>query len=315
MTQSKKLVIFASSWNYLEKNKSNMSPTDAAHKAHSKISTSDTQPVSKPQPLPTIRPDPLSPRSIQQVPKQTKHLDFDRLQKCVSPSLHSDPEALSLWYILTTSLLLSFHKEKLVADLWRYIIRTVTNTNDQLAVARCIREACLKSSTLVGFPRAINALIALKTAIDTSTPQLSSILSSDQSLRSPISSAQKSSRGMQFFRQIYKQHTGRVLAAMDETSGGDLTYFAINCIYGELLADHSIVGARDTGLLEFVCCLADDCAPQAKGHFFGSINLGASNDILRSSILLTADMAFQLGLDSPWEANREEYRFLDRVLV
>ena len=289
MTQSKKLVIFASSWDYLERNKSKMSPTDATHKVHSKISASDIQPVSKPQPLPTLKPDPLSHRSILQVSKQSKQLDFDRLHKCMSPSLPSDPEALSLWYILTTSLLLSFHKEKLVADLWRHIIRTVTDTNDQLAVARCIREACLKSSTLVGFPRvrvaltqsypnhpnlpnhssqAINALIAFKTAIDTSTPHLSSILSSDQSLRSPISSAQKSSRGMEFFKQIYKQHTGRVLAAMDETSGGDLTYFAINCIYGELLADHSIVGARDTGLLEFVCCLADDCAPQAKGYVF-----------------------------------------------
>lgn len=71
---------------------------------------------------------------------------------------------------------------------------------------------------------------------------------------------------MEFFTQIYKQHTGRVLAAMDESSGGDLTHFAINCIYGELLADHSIISARDTGLLEFVCCLADDCGPQAKGY-------------------------------------------------
>lgn len=49
-------------------------------------------------------------------------------------------------------------------------------------------------------------------------------------------------------------------------------------------------------------------------HFFGSINLGATNEVLRASILLTADMASQLGLDSPWEGNVDEYRFLDRVL-
>lgn len=303
MTQSKKLVIFASSWNYAEKNKSMVSPTDTTHKIHSKTSHADVQPVSKPSSVPTSKPEPPSHSSIQasKQSKQPKTLDFDRLQKFMSPSLHSDPEALSLWYILTTALLLSFHKEKLVGDLWRYIIRTITTTSDQLAVARCIREACLKSSTLVGFPRvsspiqqlflpscppfsqsylpslacpplpnsrpqAINALIALKSSIDASTPHLSTTLSSDQSLRSPIPVTQKSSRGMEFFTQIYKQHTGRVLAAMDESSGGDLTHFAINSIYGELLADHTIIGARDTGLLEFVCCLADDCGPQAKGY-------------------------------------------------
>lgn len=70
---------------------------------------------------------------------------------------------------------------------------------------------------------------------------------------------------MSFFSQIYKQHTSRVLAAMDATSGGDLTHFAINCIYGELLSEHRILGGLETGLLEFVCCLADGCGPQAKG--------------------------------------------------
>lgn len=152
MTQSKKLVIFASSWNYLEKNKSMVSPIDTTHKINSKTSHADVQAVSKPSSVSASKPEPPSHSSIQ-VSKQPKTLDFDRLQKYMSPSLHSDPEALSLWYILTTALLLSFHKEKLVGDLWRYIIRTITTTSDQLAVARCIREACLKSSTLVGFPR------------------------------------------------------------------------------------------------------------------------------------------------------------------
>jgi hypothetical protein len=105
----------------------------------------------------------------------------------------------------------------------------------------------------------------LKTAVDATDASLSATLSNDTSLRAPLDPAAKYERGMSFFHQIYQQHTSRVLSAMDSTSGGDLTHFAINCIYGELLSEHRITGALETGLLEFVCCLADGCGPQAKG--------------------------------------------------
>lgn len=52
---------------------------------------------------------------------------------------------------------------------------------------------------------------------------------------------------------------------MGASSGGDLDYYAVASIYGELMAETSIVGGAETGVLEFVCCLADGVAPQAKG--------------------------------------------------
>lgn len=217
-------------------------------------------------------------------------VDFSALRNQFLPLLSpAPPESTAVWYILTTAVLLSFHKEKLIGDLWTYLAAHTADGEDEeqlLAIARRIREACLKASTLVGFPRvgvlflpplpplpnhsyvvhqAINALFALKSAISASHPALSSTWSADTSLRSPLSATDKYTRGMSFFRQIYQQHTSRVLAAMDATSGGDLTHFAINCIYGELLSEASIIGGLETGLLEFVCCLADGCGPQAKG--------------------------------------------------
>ncbi|KAI1617994.1 hypothetical protein EDD36DRAFT_18738 [Exophiala viscosa] len=248
-------------------------------------------------------------------------LDFLHFQDLFSTTgTPSNTSAQSpLWYILTTAVLLSFHKEKLVGDLWTYLASCLEiNASDDelLATARRIREACLKASTLVGFPRAINALFALKTAIDTTHPSISTIFSSDTSLRSDLDASAKYDRGMAFFRQIYQKHTSRVLATMDTTSGGDLTHFAINCIYGELLSEHSIIGGLETGLLEFICCLADGCGPQAKGHFFGSLNLGAGNEMLRASVQLTEDLAQQLKLPCPWKEEdvAAEFRFLDKVM-
>lgn len=52
---------------------------------------------------------------------------------------------------------------------------------------------------------------------------------------------------------------------MGKSSGGDLSDFAIRSVYGELMGEMRILDPMETVMLEFVCCLADDVAPQAKG--------------------------------------------------
>ncbi|KAH0846501.1 hypothetical protein AYO21_10146 [Fonsecaea monophora] len=290
-----------------------------------------------------------------------------------SPTSSSSSSSSSLWYILTTALLLAFHKEKLIGELWGYLSSSSsstrngspqedadaaeTETEELVAVARRIREACLKASTLVGFPRAINALLALQQAIEKTHPTVSAVLETDQSLRAAVTAATesedgtqrdatttttttttKSARGMALFSRIYAQHTPRVLSAMSRCSGGDLTHFAIHCIYGELLSDASVIDDLATGLLEFVCCLADGCGPQAKGHFFGSVNLGASGALLRAAVDLADRVAGVVGVERPWvdhrhgdggwggegedgqseserDSERSEWKFLERVML
>jgi hypothetical protein len=103
------------------------------------------------------------------------------------------------------------------------------------------------------------------------------------------------------------------MSNMTLCSGGDLTYFAVNCIYGELLAENSIINDLETGVLEFLCCLADGCAPQGKGHFFGSLNLGAEREMMGRSVNLAERMAGMLGKECPWRNGDEEWGFLDKV--
>lgn len=54
---------------------------------------------------------------------------------------------------------------------------------------------------------------------------------------------------------------------MNQTSGGDLGEFALNHVYSDLISEISILGEKETGLLQFVGCLSlgSECAPQAKG--------------------------------------------------
>ena len=92
-------------------------------------------------------------------------LDFSHLQDLFSTTDTSSKASAQspLWYILTTAVLLSFHKEKLVGDLWTYLASSPginPSADELLATARRIREACLKASTLVGFPRVSHQPIA-----------------------------------------------------------------------------------------------------------------------------------------------------------
>lgn len=102
----------------------------------------------------------------------------------------------------------------------------------------------------------INACTALLKAISSDSPDLVQTLKSDPSLRAHLQRPEKDARGKAFFSRIYAQHTDRVLAHMSEASGGDLAEFAINAIYGDLMAEEGRLNAKETGLLEFLACWA-----------------------------------------------------------
>ncbi|KAL2009380.1 hypothetical protein VTN00DRAFT_7574 [Thermoascus crustaceus] len=247
--------------------------------------------------------------NTQRTRTRRKELDFSKLSQLIPDESATGTQ--SLWYVVTTAALLAFHHEPGVGELWAYISRLAQTEEQQITIARRIRESCLKASVLVGFPRGINGLLSLHSSLSTNSTHLLPTLTADTSLRAPLSSEHKHARGKEFFAKIYTRHTDRVLASMGASSGGDLDYYAVASIYGELMAETSIVGGAETGVLEFVCCLADGVAPQAKGHFFGCKNLGASGAQIRGTVSLVREVAAQLGLDDP--AGGEEFKFLEKA--
>lgn len=92
--------------------------------------------------------------------------------------------------------------------------------------------------------------------MQTSAPDVAKELDQDSSLRSHLSRSEKDARGKDFFSKIYAQHTDRVLENMSLASGGDLSEFAINAVYGDLMAEEGRLNAKETGLLEFLACYA-----------------------------------------------------------
>lgn len=113
----------------------------------------------------------------------------------------------------------------------------------------------------------INGLAALRSSIQQTSPQVQIILDRDQSLRAPVPKDERIARGKDFWAKVYQKVNERILRNMGLMSGGDLSEFAVSCIYGDLMAETSILSEKETGLLEFAACFASGAAPQARGKW------------------------------------------------
>jgi alkylhydroperoxidase/carboxymuconolactone decarboxylase family protein YurZ len=108
--------------------------------------------------------------------------------------------------------------------------------------------------------------------------------------------------------KIYARHPRRIFNSLAETSGGDLSYFVVNCVYGDLLAEDSILDPKDTALLDFACCYATGAFPQAKGHLYGSLNLGNGRKEIEGIMSLSYAVAQVLGVEMQ-RKGKEEWAF------
>ena len=132
------------------------------------------------------------------------------------------------------------------------------------------------------------------------SPSVAQTLESDKSLRADHTAPELKQRGKEFFDRVYSKVAGRVQQNMALSSGGDLDQFAMLSIYGELMAEERILNAKETGLMEFLVCYASSAVPQAKGHMYGSRNLGNGKEEILKGIKLTQGLtkALKVPLDT-----------------
>ncbi|PVH79957.1 hypothetical protein DL98DRAFT_560601 [Cadophora sp. DSE1049] len=196
-----------------------------------------------------------------------------------------------------------------ITELWKYVQEHTKDEEKQLVVARRIREGLLKTSPLAGFPKGINCLAALRSAVNETSPSMGKTLEADKSMRADHSASELEKRGGEFFDRVYGKVADRVLQNMALSSGGDLDQFAKLSIYGELMAEERILNAKETGLMEFIVCYVSSAAPQAKGHMYESRNLGNGKDEIKKGIKLSQDLAEALGV----KVDTESQEFIEKV--
>ncbi|KAH7063137.1 hypothetical protein B0J12DRAFT_735064 [Macrophomina phaseolina] len=232
----------------------------------------------------------------------------------------ADPRgpAYSIAYVHAGVTLLALGADKRIPELWQHVARAHTHdAAAQITAATRVREGLVKASPLLGFPRAINALAALRAAVHAASPPdvAAAVYAPPRSRDScreqkcPGEPRRVEGRGARLFAQTYGQHAARVQKNLDAISGDALGGFAVECIYGELLAEERLLDARESAALVFVACVAAGAGPQAKGHMYGARNLGNSGEEIAAAVEVVRRVAEGLGMEVDWE----EMEFLEKV--
>ncbi|OJD35693.1 carboxymuconolactone decarboxylase [Diplodia corticola] len=154
---------------------------------------------------------------------------------------------------------------------------------DQLYVARRMREGLLKSAAIVGVPKVINAILALKKV----TPEY---LLDHSDTPSPSGRATEIygtptatvlARGQTFFERLYGKISRRVMGQMDRSGTEDLGLTA-RLMYGYILSNEKVLDAKETSFVAIAGLIPQDVNPQLKGHLRGALNHGATADEIRA---------------------------------
>ncbi|KAI9022169.1 hypothetical protein CLU79DRAFT_751466 [Phycomyces nitens] len=198
----------------------------------------------------------------------------------------SKPINEQLWCIIAAVVISALNHPKDLAEVYNLVSSSadeleISLENKQAEMAKVVlrlREAILKSFIVTGFPKAINTLQSLHD----STPEAIRKLIQTTPLRlentwEEVSEQRKKGRAL--FTKIYERHTDLILNHMG-SSYPDLAQAALHQLYGSILSEIKVIGAKETSLIMVACLLCDDLPAQLKGHRYGALNNGATRDEL-----------------------------------
>ncbi|KAI9873920.1 MAG: bifunctional AP-4-A phosphorylase/ADP sulfurylase, partial [Pleopsidium flavum] len=173
-------------------------------------------------------------------------------------SIRGHPQLpLHSWYFIAGVTLSVLNRPDEIPKVFQYAVeRGMGNTDtkpqheEQLEIARKMREALVKAAPIGGLPKAINALFALKAVTPPSL--LDEPLGYSPTARPvevyDIPSSQILHRGQTFFDRIYSKVSKRVMGQMDRSGTEDLGITA-RLMYGYILSNTSVLTAAETSFV------------------------------------------------------------------
>lgn len=197
----------------------------------------------------------------------------------------------------------------------------------QSVVACKIREAILKAAPIVGLPKLINALTALRKVTPNSirphlqplrhaTVHPGHVLSSNlvqedvagtrfedlqnstyDTLEGPVSVecvdrkqvVENVGRGLDFWQAIYGKISNRVRTQMYDAYP-DLWQYAFHSVYSPVLSFTGVLGAKETSFCVISALIPQDVNPTLKGHLKGALNVGGTREELSDLRLMVFDI-------------------------
>lgn len=157
------------------------------------------------------------------------------------------------WYLLAATALSTLNRADEIPKVFTHALEhgggakdVKPSQDEQLQIARRTREALVKSAAIIGLPKTINALFAMKGVTPKhlfDEPTVSPSNRTNDLYKAPVSQIMQ--RGQEFFDQVYGKVTGRVMGQMDNSGTEDLGLLA-RLEYGYVLSPVGILNAPET---------------------------------------------------------------------
>ncbi|MCJ1392857.1 hypothetical protein MMC18_005729 [Xylographa bjoerkii] len=161
------------------------------------------------------------------------------------------------WYFIAGVTLSVLNRPDEIANVFKHALETGPGRTDakpeydeQLQMARKMREALVKAAPIGGLPKAINALFALKAV--TPPALLDEPLAYSPTSRPvevyDIPPSRILHRGQTFFDKVYGKVSKRVMGQMDRSGTEDLGITA-RLMYGYILSNTSVLTAAESSFV------------------------------------------------------------------
>ncbi|TFK34021.1 AhpD-like protein [Crucibulum laeve] len=200
-------------------------------------------------------------------------------------SLYPQPQEgeISPWSFVAATAFSASNLPEAVPLVFQYASKDLKSDEHRLLLARKLKDAIFKSGLLSGFPKAINALAKLHTALPESLRDV-------KALRDVSMSTEELHRiGQEHFTRTYGETADSVQAFLREISP-DFEHFSTTFAYGYTYSFSQVLTAADTSFAMVAALIASDTPPQIEWHLRGAMRNGAS----RVEVIAVRDISIEV---------------------
>ncbi|KAK0202322.1 AhpD-like protein [Desarmillaria ectypa] len=196
---------------------------------------------------------------------------------------------VSPWSLVAATAFSSSNQPEAVPEVFKYALEGLKTHEERLLLARKLRDALFKSGMLSGFPKAINALGQLHSAVP-------SELRDDKPLRDVSKSVEALTQsGQDYFNRTYGDTAATVQPFLQEICP-DFEFFSTTFAYGYTYSFFDAVSPAETSFTMVAALIANDTPRQVDWHLRGSVRNGATLDEVKAVRQIAIEVATASGV-------------------
>ncbi|SJL13923.1 uncharacterized protein ARMOST_17374 [Armillaria ostoyae] len=200
-----------------------------------------------------------------------------------------DEGVVSPWSLVAATAFSSSNLPEAVPEVFKYALEGLKTNEQRLLLARKLRDALFKSGMLSGFPKAINALGQLHTAVPNE-------LRDAKPLRDVSTSVETlTEKGQDYFDRTYGETAATVQPFLREICP-DFEFFSTTFAYGYTYSFFDAVSPAETSFTMVAALIANDTPRQVDWHLQGSVRNGATLDEVKAVRQIAIEVAKASGV-------------------